>query len=177
MAEDLITHRDISALGIFVPSASRFSATFKRIAEDVAAAKLGQPNSRGKDKAVVYDGHSGIVWDWLYLGSAPSDFYIGWGLRFPEISRWPENGADQLPLVPHAFVSITKDKGPFETKPKALLDWIGDRDHELIIGRELSKFGASPEKFVDDLSKWICANIKAANAAVNWRNPRRDILI
>jgi hypothetical protein len=165
MSVETMSSYDIAAAEIFVGSADRIRATFKRVAElleeRLASVNCKQPSNYGAE----YESQGSSIWDWAYLASPPaprSDWFIGWGLRFPAKSQWWLDLDPPLPSLPHVFVSFGSD-GKKEKPPiRALYDrlipegWVRDPNYdEMVSTKILSEFSNTSDQFSDALAEWI----------------------
>jgi len=168
MNAESITFYDISAAEIFIKSAARHEYTFKQIRDSLSPQWPGMGWSATTRGHILYESKGGILWDWMYLRSPHSpanrpDWYIAWGIRFPELSdRW--KGADpSLPLTNHVFVLLSSDKTPLppvssqQVRERLAGSWSVVPDWGIVTGRALYEFSSEASPLGDEVIKWIAA--------------------
>ncbi len=100
---------DLLAAERFLAAEARIAACFERTEEAVAPLLR---NMRATSRTTyVTDPERGVIWGHAFLRppyapSADAEWFVGWGLRFPDGgSGW--TGADpRLPTTPHAIVAV-----------------------------------------------------------------------
>ncbi|WP_137180696.1 hypothetical protein [Roseomonas sp. AR75] len=100
---------DLLAAERFLAAEARIAACFERIEEGIAPL-LRSMRATGRTTYMT-DPERGVIWGHAFLRppyapSAEAEWFIGWGLRFPDGgSGW--DGADpRLPKTPHAIVAL-----------------------------------------------------------------------
>ncbi|MBR0650354.1 hypothetical protein GXW78_11825 [Roseomonas terrae] len=116
MSIDMPSSDDLFAAERFLAAEARIAACFERI-EEAVAPLLRSMRATGRTTYAT-DPERGMIWGHAFLRppyapSAEVEWFVGWGLRFPDGgSGW--DGADpRLPTVPHAIVAVGSSSQPF----------------------------------------------------------------
>ena len=161
MTAEYMTMHDLARAEVFVAGASRIYHTFKAI--DDRLGDLRKELRFGRSNFVNYESKGSVVCSWARLSdpSPSAQWYIWWGIRFPESSDWWTACKPPLPLLSHAFVLLKSDykEIPIEALDVESLGRWAISDRELITGQELYKFSSDAAGFTADMGDWIIASI------------------
>lgn len=100
---------DLLAAERFLAAEARIAASFERIEEAVAPV-LRRMRATGRTTYVT-DPERGAIWGHAFLQppyapSAEAEWFIAWGLRFPDGGSGWDGAAPPLPRTPHAIVAV-----------------------------------------------------------------------
>lgn len=100
---------DLLAAERFLAAEARIAACFERI-EEAVAPLLRSMRATGRTTYVT-DPERGVIWGHAFLRppyspSADAEWFIGWGLRFPDGGRGWDGAEPRLPTTPHAVVAV-----------------------------------------------------------------------
>jgi hypothetical protein len=157
---------DVSAAEVFIKSAARFDYTFRKIRESISRQWPGSvlsPTTRGH---IEYNSDAAVLWDWAYLRPPHSpvtwkNWYVAWGIRFPELSGWWKDASPALPKTAHAFVTLGAEAEPRipvssrEVCEKFGSSWSVVPEDCFIAGHPLCQFPGEAETLGDQMIKWI----------------------
>src|ERR687894_2106415 len=106
---------DLSAAERFLAAEARIAGTFGRI-EEAVAPLLRAMRATGRTTYVT-DPERGAVWGHAFLRppyapSAAAEWFVAWGLRFPDGGTGWEGAEPPLPRVPHAVVALGAEDEP-----------------------------------------------------------------
>ena len=169
MTSDSMTLHDVATAEVFVSSAQRIERTFAIVREALEPTKnaLGHNTGRIPPHPTYEDG---LVWTWFYFlqpQKIKNNWHFGWGIRFPELSKWALDCSPPLPLVAHAFVTLSADNEDFPStslKPTDILPgWrITPNEEDLVVAKPLHELRPDAEGLAADFSEWVAASIKSA---------------
>jgi hypothetical protein len=160
---------DLLAAERFLAAEARIAVLFERT-EEAIAPLLRSMRATGRTTYVT-DPERGVIWGHAFLRppyapSAEAEWFIGWGLRFPDGgSGW--DGADpRLPSTPHAIVAVGASFTPTgATSPAAPAPlpqgWsaVSGEAAFLAASRPLLEMPAEPEALAAALADWTAERI------------------
>jgi len=150
---------DLLAAERFLAAEERIAATFGRIEEAVAPLLRGM-RATGRTTYVT-DPERGAIWGHAFLRPpyAPdlrAEWFLAWGMRFPDGGTGWEGADPAMPNTPHAVVAV--GTGGAKPAPVRRPDgWSTLRGEAafLAAGRPLLAFPAEPDAFAEALAGWI----------------------
>jgi len=100
---------DLLAAERFLAAEARLAACFERI-EDRIAPLLRRMRATGRTTYVT-DPERGVIWGHAFLRppyapSVEAEWFLAWGIRFPDGGSFWGNAAPRLPTGPHAIVAV-----------------------------------------------------------------------
>jgi|GEM_PF-5534909 len=160
---------DLLAAECFLGAEARIAACFERIEEAIAPLLRGM-RATGRTTYVT-DPERGVIWGHAFLRppyapSADAEWFVGWGLRFPDGgSGW--DGADpRLPTTPHAIVAVGASGLPPGSPTLAMRavqpqGWsaLGGEAAFPAASRPLLEMPAEPEALAAALAAWSVERI------------------
>jgi hypothetical protein len=160
---------DLLAAEQFLAAEARIAACFERT-EEAIAPLLRSMRATGRTTYVT-DPERGVIWGHAFLRppyapSADAEWFVGWGLRFPDGgSGW--NGADpRLPARPHAIVAVGASGTPTNSPNpvlRARLPWgwsaVSGEAAFLVASRPLLELPAEPDALAAALASWTMERI------------------
>jgi hypothetical protein len=161
---------DLLAAERFLAAEARIAVCFERIEEAIAPLLRGM-RATGRTTYVT-DPERGVIWGHAFLRppyapSADAEWFIGWGLRFPDGgSGW--DGADpRLPTTPHAIVAVgvsgvqAVSPGPVlgAKRPQGWSTVSGEAAF-LAASRPLLELPAEPDPLAAALAAWTARRIE-----------------
>jgi hypothetical protein len=159
---------DLLAAERFLAAEARLAAGFERIEERIAPT-LRAMRATGRTTYVTDPGR-GVIWGHAFLRPpyAPSieaEWFLGWGLRFPDGGSGWGGATPRLPAVPHAIVAVGASGLP-ATLPRALPDlpegWSVLESEAAFLAAALPLDAAAAEP--DALAAWTLGRIEALRA-------------
>jgi hypothetical protein len=113
---------DLLAAERFLAAEARLAETFGRVEEAVAPLLRGM-RATGRTTYVT-DPARGAIWGHAFLKppyapDAAAEWFLAWGLRFPDGGQGWDGADPPLPRVPHALVALGAAGGP-DAAPRAL---------------------------------------------------------
>jgi hypothetical protein len=160
---------DLIAAERFLASAARIAALFERT-EEAVAPLLRSMRATGRTTYVV-DSDRGVFWGHAFLRppyapSAESEWFVGWGLRFPDGGGGWNDADPRLPTEPHAVVAVGASGLPGgppvpmrgARRPPG---WskVGGEAVFLAASRPLRDLPAQPDAFAAALADWTVERI------------------
>ncbi len=160
---------DLLAAERFLAAEARIAATFGRI-EEAVAPLLRSMRATGR-VTYVTDPERGAIWGHAFLRppyapSATTEWWLAWGLRFPDGGAGWDGANPPLPRTPHAVVALGGDVG---SKPslgsrrvKPLPTGWSMLDGEaafLAAAAPLRGFPAEPDAMATALAEWTLARL------------------
>ena len=162
-----ISNRDLSVLDLFLSNKiNEKTESLMREARNIAQHIIVNPISKPQKHTNYWD-DAHIFWDWFYCYEKEIEWYIAWGIRFPEGSDvWKGYG---IPSYPQAFIDICSDnvvvplsKIPNEKKIPSWY-WITAKDEEHCIKAiSVSELVASSSGFTHAFLHWLEKGLKEA---------------
>lgn len=156
---------DLLAAERFLAAEARIAACFERI-EEAIAPLLRSMRATGRTTYVT-DPERGVIWGHAFLRppyapSADAEWFIGWGLRFPDGgSGW--DGADpRLPTTPHAIVAVGASGSPASVlRVRAPQGWsaLSGEAAFLAASRPLCELPVQPDALAAALADWTVERI------------------
>jgi hypothetical protein len=100
---------DLLAAERFLAAEARLAASFERIEERVAPL-LRSMRATGRTTYVT-DPERGVIWGHAFLRppyapSVEAEWFLAWGIRFPDGGSGWSGAAPRLPATPHAIVAV-----------------------------------------------------------------------
>lgn len=163
------TSHDLLAAERFLAAEVRIAACFEQV-EGAIAPLLRSMRATGRTTYVT-DPERGVIWGHAFLRPpyAPStevEWFVGWGLRFPDGgSGW--DGADpRLPTVPHAIVAVGASGQP--SGPQGVVKvqlppgWstVSGEAAFAVASRPLTDLPDQPDAMAAALSRWTVERIE-----------------
>jgi hypothetical protein len=157
---------DLLAAERFLAAEARIAACFERI-EDAIAPLLRGMRATGRTTYVT-DPARGVIWGHAFLRppyapSADAEWFVGWGLRFPDGGSGWEAADPRLPATPHAIVAVGASGSPPGSPIQALRPqgWsaLGGEAAFLAASRPLLEMPAEPEALAAALAAWTAERI------------------
>jgi len=163
LGADVINMNDLAAAQVFLPSASRFEETFRRVYAGLETIRR-DIFIRSAYNAPAYDAERGMIWDFCYFqpritGNRPK-WYFGWGIRFPASSDPLRAAAGDLPLQPHLFCEIGDDDGDV-AEPAQTSGWLW-RDGRAFRAKPVHEVSPEPSAFATEFASWVLENLRSA---------------
>jgi len=150
MSAEYMTHFDLAATHVFVSSAARvndtFNAIWRRLETSIERSRLPIVRKAGRieiESVFSVRSDCGVIWETRYIKGSPN-WWIGWGIRFPELGQLFKGAS--LPTETHAFVGVSYDDRPLPALGAAHKNlqpegWIVvPETNELVAVRALSRF-------------------------------------
>lgn len=168
MHSDTADLHDLLAAERFLAAEARIAATFGRIEEAVAPLLRGI-RATGRTTYVT-DPERGAIWGHAFLRPpyAPgvtSEWWLGWGLRFPDGGAGWDGADPPLPRTPHTLVALGGDDA---SKPAVaslrqgpLAGWsVLDRGAAFLVATlPLQRISAEPDAMASALAEWTLARL------------------
>jgi hypothetical protein len=165
---------DLLAAERFLAAEARIAATFIRIEERIAPL-LRSMRASGRTTYTT-DPERGAMWGHAFLRPpyAPdiqAEWFLGWGLRFPDGGTGWEGADPPLPQTLHALVALGAcseprpqvDRGPPEYLPKGWSVVQGDAA-SLVATLPLHGLPVEPLIIADTLADWTLARLEELRA-------------
>lgn len=167
---------DLLAAERFLAAETRIAATFGRI-EEAVAPLLRSMRATGR---ITYatDPERGAILGHAFLKppyapSAEAEWFVAWGLRFPDGGGGWEGAEPPLPRGVQAVVALGAEGGP-DPKPRPAADlrlrhgWsaLGGRAAFLAAALPLDWFPDEPDAMADALVAWTLARLRELRAAL-----------
>ena len=160
---------DLLAAERFLAAEGRIAGCFERM-EDAIAPLLRSMRATGRTTYMT-DPDRGVIWGHAFLRppyapSVDAEWFVGWGLRFPDGgSGW--DGADpSLPTTPHAIVAVGTSSAvaglPRRVRPTLLPQgWstVSGEAAFLVTSRALRDLPAEPDALAATLADWTADRI------------------
>lgn len=158
---------DLLAAERFLAAEARLAASFERIEETIAPL-LRSMRATGRTTYLT-DPERGVIWGHAFLRppyapSVEAEWFLAWGIRFPDGGSGWGAATPRLPTVPHAVVALGASGLPARARPSAPLPagWsalTGDAAF-LAAALPLHAFPAEP----DALAAWTRSRIEELRA-------------
>ena len=163
------TAHDLLAAERFLAAETRIAGLFERT-EEAIAPLLRSIRATGRTTYVT-DPERGVIWGHAFLRppyapSAEAEWFVGWGLRFPDGgSGW--DGADpRLPSVPHVIVAIGAS-APLSGAPRPSMGALQAQAWSVVSGEAafaaafcpLVQLPAEPEALAAAVADWTVRRI------------------
>jgi hypothetical protein len=156
---------DLFAAERFLAAEARLAATFGRVEEAVAPLLRGM-RATGRTTYVT-DPERGAVWGHVFLRPpyAPhpeAEWFLAWGLRFPDGGSGWDEADPPLPRVPQAIVALGACGVP-EPRPRSLPRGrlpAGWSAASLVAALPLHELAAEPEPLAAALAGWTHARLE-----------------
>jgi hypothetical protein len=161
---------DLLAAERFLAAEARIAATLGRVEEAVAPLLRGM-RATGRTTYVT-DPERGAVWGHAFLRPpyAPrveTEWFLAWGLRFPDGGRGWEGADPPLPRGPQAIVALGACSEP-EPGPRSLprgrlpAGWsvVDGGAASLVAALPLHELAAEPEALAAALARWTLARLE-----------------
>jgi hypothetical protein len=165
---------DLLAAERFLAAEARLAGTFGRIEEAIAPLLRGM-RATGRTTYVT-DPARGAIWGHAFLRppyapDAAAEWFLAWGLRFPDGGQGWDGADPPLPRVPHALVALGAAGGPeaaprtiAQALPRTLLPpgWsVLDGDAALLAAAlPLGAMPPDPEAMAEALAGWTLARLE-----------------
>lgn len=169
MSSEQFTNYDISACNVFVRSGERFKHSFDVI-WGIVRPNIPQGVHRESifREPFAFNSDGGVIWDWVYLyppfaAGASKNWYIAWGLRFPESSSWWNDCEPLLPSDTHAFVTWGAEGRPPVPKlfPNEVPNgWSISAESGIVIPKALRDFRPESGGLATALGEWINTQVQ-----------------
>lgn len=165
---------DLLAAERFLAAEARIAACFERV-EEAIAPSLRRMRATGRTTYVT-DPERGVIWGHAFLKppyapSAEAEWFLGWGLRFPDGGAGWDGAAPALPSTPHAVVAVgAASVAPILEAPAwrgvAPAGWsvLAGEAAFLAAARPLSDWPAEPEAMAAALAGWTAARVEELGA-------------
>lgn len=156
---------DLVAAERFLAAEGRIAACFERT-EEAIAPLLRRMRATGRTTYVT-DPARGVIWGHAFLKppyapSAEAEWFLGWGLRFPDGgSGW--NGADpKLPSMPHAVVAVGAASDAPSWRGVGPAGWsvVAGEAAFLATAWPLNAWPVEPEAMSGALAAWTAARVE-----------------
>jgi hypothetical protein len=167
MKNDTADLHDLLAAERFLAAEARIAGTFGRIEEEVAPLLRGM-RATGRTTYVT-DPERGAIWGHAFLKppcapSAEAEWFLAWGLRFPDGGTGWDGAAPPLPRRPHAVVALGGDRAfrPAPLQPSRLPGGWSVLDGEvafLAASLPLEGLPAEPGRMATALAGWTLARL------------------
>lgn len=163
---------DLLAAERFLAAEARIAACFERVEEAIAPLLR---RMRATDRTTyVTDPERGVIWGHAFLKppyapSTEAEWFLGWGLRFPDGGAGWHGAAPPLPSTPHAVVAVGA-AAPIGEAPGwrgvAPAGWsvLGGEAAFLAAAWPLGAWPAEPEAMAASLSGWTAARVEELGA-------------
>ncbi|MGG5819992.1 hypothetical protein [Falsiroseomonas sp. HW251] len=160
---------DLLAAERFLAAEARIAALFERT-EEAIAPLLRSMRATGRTTYVT-DPERGVIWGHAFLRApyAPSveaEWFVGWGLRFPDGGSGWEAADPRLPTTPHAIVVVGASGTPGGSPGAALRarlpeGWsvVGGEAAFVAASRPLLELPAEPDTLAAALASWTAERI------------------
>lgn len=156
---------DLLAAERFLAAEARIAESFERIEERIAPTLRGM-RATGRTTYVT-DPDRGVIWGHAFLRppyapSVEAEWFLAWGIRFPDGGSGWGGATPRLPTTPHAIVAVGASGLP-ATPPRALATlpegWsvVGGEAAFLASALPLHDLAAEP----DALAAWTLGRIEA----------------
>jgi hypothetical protein len=119
----------------------------------------------------VTDPERAVIWGHAFLRppyapSAGAEWFVGWGLRFPDGGIGWDGADPRLPTVPHAIVAVGASGFPTDSPSQAMRTlrpqgWsaVGGEAAFLVAARPLQELPAEPDALAAALAAWTVERI------------------
>ncbi len=157
---------DLLAAERFLAAEARIAALFERT-EDAVAPLLRGMRATGRTTYVT-DPERGVIWGHAFLRppyapSVDAEWFVGWGLRFPDGGGGWDGAEPPLPATPHALVAVGASGMPASAPGPVLppQGWSVVRGEAafLAASRPLCDLPAEPGALAAALSGWTVQRI------------------
>jgi hypothetical protein len=158
---------DLLAAERFLAAEARIAACFERT-EEAVAPLLRSMRATGRTTYVT-DPERSVIWGHAFLRppyapSVEAEWFIGWGLRFPDGGTGWNGAAPRLPNTPHAIVAVGASGLPGGAPvPDVKLPpgWSAIRGEAafLAASRPLHDLPADPDAFAAALAAWVADRV------------------
>ena len=160
---------DLLAAERFLAAEARIAACFERT-EEAIAPLLRSMRATGRTTYVT-DPERGVIWGHAFLRppyapSVEAEWFVGWGLRFPDGGSGWDRADPRLPATPHAIVAVGASgtpAGSVSPVPRALLPqgWsaVSGAAAFLAASRPLLELPAAPDALAAALADWTVERI------------------
>ncbi|WP_372622259.1 hypothetical protein [Falsiroseomonas sp.] len=164
---------DLLAAERFLAAEARIAASFERTEEAVAPLLRGM-RATGRTTYLT-DPERGAIWGHAFLRppyapSVEAEWFLAWGLRFPDGGSGWDASAPRLPNRPHAIVAVgasgVSPARPLGGTPPPGWSVVGGEAAFLAAARPLQDFPAEPEAMASALAAWTLARIEEVKAAL-----------
>jgi hypothetical protein len=167
---------DLLAAERFLAAEVRIAATFGRIEEAVAPVLRGM-RATGRTTYVT-DPERGAIWGHAFLRPpyAPdivAEWFLAWGLRFPDGGTGWDGADPPLPRGPHAIVALgacgVPEPGPCSLPPGRLPQgWsvVAGGAASLVAALPLHGVSAEPDGMAAALAGWTLARLEELRAVL-----------
>ena len=167
---------DLLAAERFLAAEARIAATLGRV-EEAVAPLLRAMRATGRTTYVA-DAERGALWGHAFLRPpyaprADAEWFLGWGLRFPDGGSGWEGAEPPLPRVPHAVVALGTCGGPRprpRSSPRAGLPegWsvLDGEAAAFVAALPLDRLPADPGAMADALAAWTLARLEELKAVL-----------
>jgi hypothetical protein len=155
-----ISNKDLSVLDLYLSNrVNEKAGNLMKEARNMAQKIIKNINTKPQ-KHINYWDDAQLFWDWCYCYEKNLQWYIGWGIRFPEGSNvWNEY---EIPSYPQAFIDISSDniEVPLSEisseKKKVSWCWISKKDENRCIKAiSVSDLVASSSGFTQAFIEWL----------------------
>ena len=167
---------DLFAAERFLAAEARIAATFGRI-EEAVAPLLRAMRATGRTTYAT-DPERGAIWGHAFLRPpyAPdlaAEWFLAWGLRFPDGGTGWDGADPPLPRGVHALVALGAGGEP-QRRPRPLPSaglprgWsaLDGEAAFLAVALPLEEFPAEPDAMAEALAAWTLARLKDLRAAL-----------
>jgi hypothetical protein len=157
---------DLLAAERFLAAEARLAASFERIEEAIAPV-LRAMRATGRTTYLT-DPERGVIWGHAFLRppyapSVEAEWFLAWGIRFPDGGSGWGGAVPRLPAVPHAIVAIGASglpAAPPQAPPPEGWSALTGEAAFLAAAQPLHAFPAEP----DALAAWMLARVEEARA-------------
>ncbi|HEV7267639.1 MAG TPA: hypothetical protein VGN83_22455 [Falsiroseomonas sp.] len=158
---------DLLAAERFLAAEARIAASFERTEEAIAPLLRGM-RATGRTTYLT-DPERGAIWGHAFLRPpyAPgieAEWFLAWGLRFPDGGSGWDGAAPRLPNRPHAIVAVgasgASPARPVGRTPPPGWSAVGGEAAFLAAARPFTDFPAEPEALASALAAWTLARIE-----------------
>jgi hypothetical protein len=176
MRKTMLDAHDLLAAESFLAAEARIAASFERT-EEAIAPLLRSMRATGRTTYVT-DPERGAIWGHAFLKppyapSAEADWFIAWGLRFPDGGIGWDGADPPLPRTPHAIVVVgghgaaRPEPGSWAGTPlPAGWSMIGGEAAFLAAGIALRELPVESDALVAALAQWTLSRITELKAAL-----------
>ena len=160
---------DLLAAERFLAAEARIAGTFGRI-EEAIAPLLRSMRATGRTTYVT-DPERGAIWGHAFLRppyapSVAAEWFLAWGLRFPDGGTGWDGADPPLPRTPHAIVAVGGDGSkPASGSLRRVLpfqDWsVLDGEAAFVVAAlRLDDLPAEPGTMATALAEWMLARLE-----------------
>jgi hypothetical protein len=176
MQRDTADINDLLAAERFLAAEARIAGTFGRI-EEAAAPLLRAMRATGRTTYVT-DPERGAIWGHAFLRppyapDAAAEWFVAWGLRFPDGGAGWGGAHPPLPRGVHAVVALGAEgePGPRRRSPppgRLAEGWsvLEGGAVSLVAALPLAELPAGPDAMAEALAAWTLARLQDLKAAL-----------